>query len=288
MTKERGKMAYVLFNNELTMKDEVKLDLEDRSYQFGDGIYEVIGVYNGKSFKMEEHLQRLKRSAEEIRIPLRNSMEEFNAKLEELITANKVQNGIVYLQVSRGIAPRAHHFPQPETHPVIVAYTREMERPVSVQEKGVQCILTEDIRWLRCDIKSLNLLGSVLAKQKAVENNCYEAILHRGEIITEGSATNLFIVKDNVLYTHPANNYILNGITRSAVIELCQKEGLKVIEEPFDTRQLFDADEAFLTGTYIDIVPINQIDNVAIGSGEPGDITKELQLKFNDLIFVKQ
>ncbi|NEU31995.1 D-amino-acid transaminase [bacterium LRH843] len=278
-------MSNVLFNDNFFSKVDVKIDIEDRSYQFGDGIYEVIGVYNGVSFKMTEHLQRLERSAKEIRLPLRKSVEDLEAKLEKLISLNNVQNGIIYMQVSRGIAPRTHHFPEPTVDSVVVAYTREMERPVTVQEKGVHCLLTEDIRWLRCDIKSLNLLGSVLAKQKAVESNCYEAILCRDNIITEGSSANLFMVKDKVLFTHPANNYILNGITRSTVIELCQREGMNVVEERFEKKQLLQADEAFLTGTFIDIVPINKIDNDVIGLGEPGPVTKGLQRKFNDLIF---
>lgn len=277
-------MNHVLFNNDFVAREEVKIDIEDRSYQFGDGIYEVIGVYNGKSFKMTEHLNRLERSARELNMPLEDKLEQLAGKLEKLIDLNNVGNGIVYVQVSRGVSPRAHQFPHPSVNPVIVAYTREMERPVEVQKKGVHCLLTEDIRWLRCDIKTVNLLGSVLAKQKAIENNCYEAILHRGDIITEGSATNLFIVKNKVLYTHQADQYILNGITRTTVIELCQKEGIDVVEEKFDIQQLLQADEAFLTGTFIDIVPINKIGDVIIGSGEPGSVTTILQRKFNQLI----
>src|SRR5699024_3856378 len=123
-------------------------------------------------------------------------------------------------QISRGVAKRAHYFPRNNAEPVLIGYTQKREHPVSLHKEGVNCILTEDIRWLRCDIKTLNLLGSVLAKQEAVEKDCYEAILHRDGIVTEGSSTNLFIVKDGELFTHPANNYILNGITRNTVIDL--------------------------------------------------------------------
>ena len=277
-------MSHVLFNNDFVAREKAKIDIEDRSYQFGDGIYEVIGVYNGKSFKMTEHLNRLERSARELNMPLEDMLEQLAGKLENLIDMNKVGNGIVYVQVSRGVSPRAHQFPYPSVNPVIVAYTREMERPVEAQKKGFHCLPTEDIRWLMCNIKTLTLLGSFLSQQKAIENNCYEAILHRGDIITEGSATNLFIVKNRVLYTHPADQYILNGITRTTVIELCQKEGIDVVEEKFDIQQLLQADEAFLTGTFIDIVPINKIGDVIIGSGEPGSVTTILQRKFNQLI----
>lgn len=277
-------MELVLFNDEIIDKREIKVDIEDRGYQFGDGIYEVVAIYDKKTFRMKEHLQRLERSAKEINLRLRKSIEQLERQLEELIARNEVKNGIVYIQVTRGVAPRVHHFPPENTPPVIVAYTREMERPISTQERGVNCILVEDVRWLRCDIKTLNLLGSVMARQKAVENGCYEAILHRGEVITEGAATNIFIVKDDVLYTHPANNYILNGITRSTVIEICEKEGIQVVEEPFTKKQLFEADEAFLTGTYIDIIPINKVDQKKIGSGQPGAMTKKIQMMFNELI----
>ncbi|MET3507356.1 D-amino-acid transaminase [Halalkalibacter oceani] len=274
----------VLFNNEIVSRKEVKIDLEDRGYQFGDGIYEVIGVYNTKTFKMAEHLKRLERSAKELRITLGNILEGLEANLEKLIALNGINDGIVYVQVSRGVAPRAHQFSQLEALPVVIAYTREMERPIEIQEKGVNCLLTEDIRWLRCDVKTLNLLGSVLAKQKAIDNSCYESILHRENVVTEGTATNVFIIKNQIVYTHPADNFILNGITRSTVIDLCKEEGIKVVEEKFDKQQLLQADEGFLTGTFIDIVPINKIEETVLGKGEPGRITEYLQRKFNRLI----
>src|SRR5690625_1818359 len=203
----------VLFNDKFIERDNAKVDIEDRSYQFGDGIYEVVGVYSGKLFKMKEHLKRLERSANELNISLPYSLEIIERKIEELRSLNNLENGIIYFQISRGTAQRNHNFPSVETKPVFVAYTKEMDQPVEQQNEGVSCILTEDIRWLRCDIKTLNLLGSVLAKQKAIESNCYEAILVRGKTVTEGSSANLFIVRDNRLYTHPANNYILSGIS---------------------------------------------------------------------------
>lgn len=277
-------MDKILFNHEIISRDEVKIDIEDRSYQFGDGIYEVIGIYNNTFFKMTEHLQRLERSAKEVKIKLPYSLDQIKSKLEQLLMENNVLNGIVYLQISRGVAPRNHPFPQPTVDPVIIAYTKTMEQPKKEQNEGINCILTDDIRWLRCDIKSLNLLGNVLAKQKAFENGCFEAIFHRGDIVTEGSSTNFFIVKDEQVYTHPANNFILNGITRGTVLEICNVMGLRVVEEPFTIDQLYEADEAFISGTYIDLVPVNNVDAKEIGSGKPGPITKKIQEKFNTLI----
>jgi D-alanine transaminase len=142
----------------------------------------------------------------------------------------------------------------------------------------------EDIRWLRCDIKSLNLLGNVLAKQKAVEAGTYEAILHRGETVTEGSSNNVFIVIDNRVITHPANNFILNGITRMTVQEVCLKLNISFVEETFSTRRFLEADEAFISGTGIEVSPVIKIDGRLIGSGEPGPVTRAIQKEFKELI----
>jgi len=274
----------VLFNDKFIERDNPKVDIEDRSYQFGDGIYEVVGVYSGKLFKMKEHLKRLERSANELNISLPYSLEIIERKIEELRSLNNLENGIIYFQISRGTAQRNHNFPSVETKPVFVAYTKEMDQPVEQQNEGVSCILTEDIRWLRCDIKTLNLLGSVLAKQKAIESNCYEAILVRGKTVTEGSSANLFIVRDNRLYTHPANNYILSGISRGVVLDICQHLDIEVAEETYNVDKLLKADEVFLTGTFIDVVPVTRIDQTNINSGNPGPITKQIQQEFAALV----
>ena len=156
--------------------------------------------------------------------------------------------------------------------------------PRDLHAEGIRAITTDDIRWLRCDIKSLNLLGSVLAKQKAVEQGCQEAILHRSDTVTEGSSTNVFIVKNGTLYTHPANHLILHGITRHAAIQLAEKLNTNVKETPFKREDLYEADEVFVTGTSIEICPVTHVDNRAIGNGQPGDVTKQLQRAFYDLI----
>lgn len=277
-------MNHVLMNHDLVLRDEVAVDIEDRGYQFGDGVYEVVRIFKGKSFTMDEHLERLERSAKEIQLTLPYDREEFKSKLEELRSINAVEDGIIYIQISRGVSPRTHGFPSPKVPSQLVACTKEMKRPLTFQQKGISAILTEDIRWLRCDIKSLNLLGNVLAKQKAADRNCFEAIFHRGETVTEGSSTNVFLIKDGILYTHPATNLILNGITRQKVLEIGHRLELRVKEEQFSAKELLAADEVFITGTTTDIIPVIKIDEQEIGAGSPGSITLSLQEAFNKLI----
>lgn len=276
-------MAYVLMNDEFVSRESAQVDIEDRGYQFGDGIYEVVGVQGGKLFKMDEHLTRFSRSASEIGMTLPYSVEMIKDKLLQLFAMDPVQDGMIYFQVTRGTAPRAHHYPQPSVPAQLIAYTKQASRPLKLQQEGVSCVLTEDIRWLRCDIKSLNLLGNVMAKQKAVSIGAYEAILHRGETVTEGSSTNVFIVKNDTVYTHPANNFILNGITRMTVLDICRKLNLKALETTFTTQQLLEADEVFLSGTSVDAMPVIQVDGQQIGNGRPGDRTKAIQREFQQL-----
>lgn len=255
------------------------VDIEDRGYQFGDGIYEVIGVYEGRTFLLDEHLQRLQRSASELRISLPYTLENLKEKLIELVKVNELNEGVIYLQVTRGTAERWHQFPE-NTRPNLVAYTKEEEVMTELEESGAKAVLTEDIRWLRCDIKTLNLLPNVLAKQKAIENGAVEAIMHRGNIVTEGSASNVFIVKDGTVYTHPANNYILNGITRQKVLEICRKNKIAVHEETFTVDDLFQADEVFITATKLDIIPIIQVNDQIIGNGKRGKVAETVLQDF--------
>jgi len=275
-------MDKILFNNHMVDR-EILIDIEDRGYQFGDGIYEVVGVYNKKLFLTDEHLDRLERSANELGIELPFTKEVMKSSLIKLTETNNVIEGLVYLQVSRGVAPRTHELPVDEVSPVVVAYTKHLGDFTDLQNAGSTAILEEDIRWLRCDIKSLNLLPNTMAKQKAVENNAIEAILHRGETVTEASSSNVFIVKSGELYTHPANNLILNGITRQQVIKLCEKLNLKVNEKTYTVENLLEADEAFITATKLDVVGITKVNDMVIGDGEVGEITLKLLSEFRKL-----
>lgn len=273
----------ILFQNRLIDREEAVVDIEDRGYQFGDGVYEVIRVYDGALFGFAEHLERLERSTSEVRIELPMSMQEIEKKLVELVEANNLKTGIIYLQITRGAAPRTHHFPE-QSESVLTAYTKELDRPVGQINNGIHALLKEDIRWLRCDIKSLNLLANVMAKQDAKEHACTEAIFHRGETVTEGSSSNVLIINGNELRTHPANNLILNGITKNKVFELAQELGIDIRQEAFTTDELLNAEEAFITSTTAEITPVVQIGDRQIGNGQSGPVTRKLQKAFEQSI----
>lgn len=278
------KMGKVFINGDIVDRKDAKIDIEDRGFQFGDGIYEVIGIHKGKPFALQKHLHRFRKSAEKLSIPFEYSNEDIKNIVLGIINVNQLASGLVYIQLTRGVSLRTHQFPKPSVKPTLIAYTMKMKPPVELQEYGVNCLLDEDMRWGRCDIKSLNLLGSVLAKEKAIKNDCYETILHRDRIITEASSTNVFIVKSGSLFTHPANHHILNGVTRQVVLEICQHVGFKVFEKPFTVDDLFQADEVFLTGTFSSILPVNQVADQYIQDGHPGPMTKKLQQHFFEII----
>ncbi|MCM2531378.1 D-amino-acid transaminase [Neobacillus pocheonensis] len=277
-------MKFAIFNGEIIERSEAKVDVEDRGYQFGDGVYEVIRVYNGKMFTLKEHLDRFVRSSDSIGITLPYTSEHLTEMLGELIIKNKLHVGIIYMQITRGIAPRNHAFPTGNVVPNLVAYTKELTRPLESLKTGVKTILTEDIRWLRCDIKSLNLLGNILAKQKASEAGCFEAIQHRGNEVTEGSSSNIYIVKNGVLITHESNHFILKGISKDVILQACSQNGIPHEERTFSLEELEQADEVFLSSTTTEVMPIVEMDGNQVSGGAIGPITKKLQELFNQEI----
>lgn len=276
-------MEYVIVGGEIIDRGLATVDIEDRGYQFGDGVYEVIRVYNGKMFTAKEHLNRLQESAEKISIQIPYQPSELEEMVKGLIEKNGLANGIIYMQFTRGASPRNHAFPH-NVAPTFVAYTRKVDRPVSSMQEGIKAIFIEDIRWLRCDIKSLNLLGNLLAKQKAVEAGCFEAIQHRGDIVTEGSSSNVAIVKNGTVITHPANNLILNGITRQKVKQVCEQNQIPFEEREFTVEEVLRADEVFLSGTTVEVTPIVEVEKKKISEGTPGEVTKKLQQLIKDEI----
>lgn len=277
-------MEYSLFNDQIVKNEEVVVDKEDRGYQFGDGVYEVVKVYNGELFTAEEHVDRFYASAEKIRITIPYTKDKLHQLLHQLVEANKVGTGHIYFQITRGAGPRNHIFPSDEVKPVLTGNAKENPRPLENFEKGVKATFVEDIRWLRCDIKSLNLLGAVLAKQEAHEKGCYEAILHRGETVTEGSSSNIYGIKDGVLYTHQADNLILNGITRQVIFKCAAEIGLTVKEQPMTKEQLLAMDELIVSSTTSEVTPIIEVDGTVIGQGTPGQWTRKLQAQFETKI----
>ncbi|MEK4521331.1 D-amino-acid transaminase [Psychrobacillus sp. FSL W7-1457] len=277
-------MTKILWNDQIVEENEVKIGFEDRGYQFGDGIYEVIKIYNGDLFTATEHIDRLYASADKIQLVIPYTKDKLHQMIHELIETNELQNGQIYLQVTRGDSPRIHNFPNPAVSSVLTAYTKETKRPLAQLESGIKACFVEDVRWLRCDIKSLNLLGNVLAKQEAVTKDCFEAILHRGDTVTEGSSSNMYGIKDGVLYTHPVSNLILNGITRKVLLDCCEEIGLSVVEEAFTKEEALKMDEFIMSSTSAEVMPVISIDGNVIGNGKPGELTRKLQKAFEQKI----
>ncbi|PIC97523.1 D-amino-acid transaminase [Sporosarcina sp. P26b] len=260
-------------------EDEVHVSVNDRGYAFGDGVYEVIKIYDGALYTAQEHLERLIESAEKIRMVMPYTIEELGEIIQKLQTENEITMGHIYLQVTRGVAPRVHQFPE-SIQSVVVGYAVENERPMHYLQQGAAMKSVEDVRWLRCDIKSLNLLGNVMAKQEAFDHGCQEALFVRDGLVREGSSSNVFGIKDGVLYTHPANNFILNGITRRVVLQLAKNLNIPVEEKEFTLPQALEMDEFFYTSTNAEITPAVTIDQQPIGQGVPGPLTRKLQVAF--------
>lgn len=246
-------MNYVIDHMKIVSESDAGLSFNDRSYHFGDGVYEVVRIYDQTPFQLNEHWDRLFQSAKKLDMNVTFTAEELTILTNKLIEANQVSNGALYIQVSRGATPRNHLYSREET-PVVTGFT--MNAPASKQEEGIAAWVTDDMRWLRCDIKTVNLLGNVMAKREAADADCQEAILHREGTVTEGSSSNLFLVNNGTLYTHPATNLILNGITRQLVIQLAKDAGYAVVEEPFPKDVLDHAEEAFITSTTSEVTPI--------------------------------
>ncbi len=277
-------MTKVFINGEFLNQDEAKVSYEDRGYVFGDGIYEYIRAYEGKLFTVKEHFERFLRSANEIGLDLTYTVDELIELVRKLLEVNDVKNGGIYIQATRGVAPREHSFPTPPVKPVIMAFTKSYDRPYEDLENGIYTMTTEDIRWLRCDIKSLNLLGNVLAKEFAIKYNASEAIQHRGETVTEGASSNVYAIKDGKIYTHPINNFILNGITRRVIKWISEDKNIPFIEETFTVDFLKNADEVIISSTSAEVMPVVKIDGEDVGDGKVGTVTRQLQEGFNQYI----
>lgn len=277
----------VFFNGRFLPKDEVRISPDDRGFLFADGVYEVIRIYAGRPFMMEEHLDRLRYSLGELRITLpRQQIEDLARITGELIRLNDLAQGeaTIYIQVTRGEAPRKHAFPSGPTPPTLYVMASPFHPPLEKWELGVGVILVPDVRWARCDIKSLMLAANVLANQAAKERGAEEAIFVRDGIITEGTHTNVCAVFDGQLVTHPATNQILAGITRGLVLELCSRIGIPSRQAPIPVSDLPSAGELLLLGTTTQIMPVVQVDGRPVAGGRPGPVTRRLQEAFQALV----
>ncbi len=270
--------SIVYLNGEYLPRHEAKLSVDERGFFFGDGVYEVTRAVDGRLFESARHLKRLARGLRELRLEPALSLDEIEAVSLELLKRNDITSGegTVYLQITRGAAPRTHHFPPAGTPCTVFLSAQRFALPSDKRATGVSVVTYPDIRWSRCDIKTVNLLAAVMAKQHAVDHGVFEAIFVRESAITEGSHTNVFGVIDGELRTYPASNLILPGITRDVVIEVAREIGVPVNETPFHLHHLPQLQEAFLTGTTTDVMPIVSIDGTPVGDGTPGKVSMQL------------
>ena len=259
---------------------DATVSIDDRGFQFGDGIYEVVRTYRGVPFELDAHLNRLNRSAQELQILQPYSRTQWVHWIGQGLSQAGYQEAKVYIQITRGAAPRDHAFPL-GVPPTVVMTIREIH-PLSleVRQAGVAACTCEDRRWDRCDIKSLNLLGNVLAREEARKAGVFEAILVKNGLVTEGSLSNVMAVQSGTLVTAPEGPRILSGVTRTVALELAKSESIPVEERFLPLESLYAADEVFLTGTTIEVLGVVRIDGRTISSGQPGPITRTLAARW--------
>ena len=270
----------VYLNGAYLDRTQALVSVDDRGFLFGDGVYEVTRVHNGLLFEGERHLRRLARGLEGLSIALPAGLAAALLEISErLIRENKLEQGdaTVYLQITRGTAPRTHHFPPRGTAPTVFLSANRLMTPEDVRARGASVITTPDLRWARCDLKTVNLLPNVLAKQQAVAAGAFEAVFVRDGIVIEGASSNTFAVIGGVLRTHPATHRILAGITREVVLELAAELGIPVDEQPVTVDGLAGATEVMVTATTADVMPVVRVDGRVVGDGRPGPIARELQ-----------
>ncbi|MDA0230131.1 MAG: D-amino-acid transaminase [Proteobacteria bacterium] len=277
-----SRIAYV--NGQYVAHAEAQIHVEDRGYQFADGVYEVAAIFRGLIIDEDGHLARLKRSLGELQMPMPMLDRPFAAVCRETLRRNRVRDGIIYIQVSRGVSRRDHPFPK-NVKPALVMTARAVEWPLNADDdSGAKVVSVADIRWLRRDVKSISLLPNVLAKQEAREKGAYEAWLVDADgFVTEGSSTNAWIVDgDGNIVTRQLDNNILGGITRATILELAREHGMEVIERPFSLAEALAAPEAFLSSTTSFVRGIIGIDGSVIGDGAPGPVTRRLRALYLD------
>ena len=268
--------SYAYINNKFVSFKNAKIHIEDRGLQFADSVYEVIAVLNGNLIDLDFHLKRLRYSLKELKISYKFNKLDFKNIFHKLLGKNRISNGIIYLQITRGVQYREHKYKN-KLNPTLIIYSRNKKFNLPGKNfKGVNTITFEDLRWKRRDIKTVNLLPNIIAANKAKQKNAYEAILLQDGKVTEGTSSNIWIIKKNNLITHPANSDILKGVTRTSLLKIIKKTSLKLVEKSFTHKQLLEADEVFLTSSGSFITPILKIDKKKINKGKIGNITLKL------------
>ncbi len=278
-----SRIAYV--NGQYVPFREAHVHIEDRGYQLGDGVYEVCEIRNGSLVDERRHLQRLERSLSELRMTLPLAPSALRFVMEETVRRNRVRDGLIYLQVTRGVARRDHGFPEQAIKPALVVTVRALDRSKIEANAGagIAVITVPDDRWDRVDIKTIGLLPNVLARQKAKDAGAKDAWFVDAEgFVTEGAASNAWIVThDGVLVTRPSSNRILTGITMTVAKEIALRLQMKVEERAFSVQEVLAASEAFLTSATQTVMPVISIDRRKIGSGKPGPVAKRLREEFH-------
>jgi D-alanine transaminase len=262
----------VYLNGRFMPIEEAKVPVLDRGFIFGDGVYEVIPVYSRRAFRMAEHLKRLQHSLDGIKLKNPHSESEWIGILTEIIKRNEPEDQYLYLHITRGVAKRDHAFPNPPVPPTVFVLSNPLTTPPAGQlQKGINCITVVDNRWLRCDIKSIALLPNVLLRQAAVEAGCAEAILIRDDaFLTEGAASNIFVVKNGKLLAPPKDNLMLPGITYDVILELAAANGIPHEVRRISKAEVFGADELLLSSSTKEVLAITTLDGKPVGNGKPG------------------
>jgi D-alanine transaminase len=274
----------VWINGRIVPRQEAYLDIEDRGYQFADGVYEVVRIYDNKPFTLDEHLQRLERSAGGIKLQIPLARKELAAEMKNFITGTRLRDAYLYLQLTRGVAPRNHKFPA-QSQPNLLFYTVPLPAaPVAGEGEGIKLHPVADERWKRCWIKCIGLTANVLAKNEALDAGCDEAVFVDGDIVNECSTSNLFAVINNTLVTHPIGSKVLPGISRLVVFDCAQELGIPIEERPLTEEEARSADELFITSTTREIAWVSSWGQSQIAQGCCGPITLKLHRAFRDRV----
>jgi D-alanine transaminase len=272
----------VYLNGVFTPLSSAKISVLDRGFIFGDGIYEVVPVYRGKPFRMRQHLDRLDRSLSKLRIRQPRTREQWETLVADLIARSTDQNCMVYIQVTRGVAKRDHAFPQPEVEPTVFAMVAPMALPTqAAREVGLRAISIPDERWLHCDIKSVSLLGNVLAKQAALDAGVDEVVQFRGDNLTEGASCNIWIARQGRLLAPPKGNLILEGIRYGLLEELAKEAGIPFEMRVVTRQEVVTADEIMMSSATREVLPIVELDGKSVGNGKPGPVYQALRQAYD-------
>jgi D-alanine transaminase len=275
-------MNIVYLNGEFLPLEEARVPVLDRGFIFGDGVYAVIPVYSRRPFRLMEHLARLQHSLNGIRLDNPHTETEWQALINELIEKNEGEDQSLYLHITRGVAKRDHAFPKGVTPTVFMMSNPLLTPPAEWREQGVAAVTATDNRWLRCDIKAISLLPNVLLRQLAVDKNALETLLLRDGFLTEGAASNIFVVRDGTLLAPPKNHLMLPGITYDVVLELAAANGIPNMVREVSEFEVRSAEEIWLTSSTREVQPVTSLDGKPVGNGRPGPLFQRMYLLYQE------